>query len=58
MKASFYDVKTRKTVNAEVTDKQEYTVNGGTRYAIKGKTQDGRNLTKFVSKKDYDNITL
>lgn len=54
MNASFYDVKARKMVNVEVTEKKEYTVNGGTRYALKGKTADGRNLTKFVSKADFD----
>ncbi len=41
-----------------VTDKKEYTVKGSTRYALKGKTADGRNLTKFVSKTDYDKATV
>ena len=54
MKSSFYDVKTRKMVDVEVTGKKVYPVNGGTRHALKGKTSDGRNLTKFVSKEDYD----
>jgi hypothetical protein len=58
MKASFYDVKARTKVETDVTEKKEYTVNGGTRYAIKGKTADGRTLTKFVSKTDYDNTTV
>ncbi|HRN96207.1 MAG TPA: hypothetical protein PLD54_02050 [Candidatus Levybacteria bacterium] len=50
----FYDVKTRQKVESEVTEKTTYSVNGQTRYAVKGKTSDGRNLTKFVSKADYD----
>ncbi len=54
MKATFYDVKTRQMVETDVTDKKEYLTNGTTRYAFKGKTTDGRNLTKFVSKADYD----
>lgn len=58
MKASFYDVKTRQKVEADVTEKTSYQVNGVTRYAIKGKTLDGRNLTKFVSKADYDSISV
>ncbi len=57
MKMTFYDVKKRMKVEAEVVDKVEYQVNGVTRYAVKGKTEDGRNLTKFVSKVDYDSVT-
>ncbi|MBQ6470723.1 MAG: hypothetical protein IJJ33_01950 [Victivallales bacterium] len=51
MKAKFYDVKERKSVNAEVTAKVTY-ANG--RYAFKAVTKDGRNLTCFVSKDAYD----
>ena len=54
MKATFYDVKMRKKVEAEVVGKKEYKVRGQMRYALKGKTDDGRSLTKFVSKVDYD----
>lgn len=54
----FYDVKTRKSVEAEVTEKKEYTNNGQTRYVVRGKTEDGRPLTKFVSKVDYDKLAL
>lgn len=54
MTASFYDVKLRQKVDAEVTERKEYSVNGQTRYALRGKTSDGRMLTKFVSKADYD----
>ncbi len=58
MKTSFYDVKKKAIVETEVTDKKEYTVNGKPRYALKGKTADGRNLTKFASKADYDKATV
>lgn len=57
MKAKFYDVKTRKMVEAEVTEKKEYKNRGQVRYALRGKTDDGRSLTKFVSKADYDKAT-
>jgi len=54
MKATFYDVKTREKVEAEVTEKAKYGKKGNERFAFKAKTKDGRNLTKFVSKKDWD----
>lgn len=53
MKAEFYDVKERKKVKADVTEKVVYGEGKRTRYALKGKTSDGRNLTKFVSEADY-----
>jgi hypothetical protein len=53
----FYDVKTRQKVDSAVTEKTTYQVNGQTRYAVKGKTADGRNLTKFVSKDTYDQVS-
>ncbi|MBI2621474.1 MAG: hypothetical protein HYW63_02390 [Candidatus Levybacteria bacterium] len=58
MKSTFYDVKIRQKVEAEVTGKQEYQANGQTKYAFKAKTSDGRNLTKFVSKVDYDEANI
>ena len=54
MKMEFYDVKMKKKVTADVTEKKEYQVNGQTRYAVKAMTSDGRPLTRFVSKADYD----
>jgi len=54
MKMKFYDVKTRRSLEADVTDKQTYKGRSGVRYAVKGKTPDGRNLTRFVSKDEYD----
>ena len=54
MEAEFYDVKERKKVSATVTDKVKDGKAGNERHALKGKTADGRNLTKFVSKADWD----
>ena len=63
MAVKFYDVKLRKEVHLEESEvkKVEYkreTKDGKTqvRYALRGKTSDGRNLTKFVSKADYDKM--
>lgn len=53
-KAKFYDVKTRQSVEAEVTGKRVYEGKGGKRYALRGQTSDGRNLTKFVSEADFN----
>lgn len=58
MKMQFYDVKTRQKVDADVAEKVTYQVNGQTRYAVKGKTSDGRNLTKFVSKSQFDSMSI
>ncbi|MCG8603604.1 hypothetical protein MJD09_01210 [bacterium] len=54
MRTTFYDVKLRQKVEAEVTEKVVYGDPGKERYAFRAKTADGRNLTKFVSKADYD----
>lgn len=58
MKTTFYDVKLRKKVEAEVTEKVVYGEKGKERYALRAKTSDGRNLTKFVSKADYDRANV
>lgn len=49
MKHSFYDVKEKKKVEADVIDFVSYGEEGNKRYAFKAKTADGRNLTAFVS---------
>ncbi len=54
MKHSFYDVKEKKKVDAEITEKVTYGKKGNERYAFKAKTSDGRNLTAFVSKDKWD----
>ena len=58
MTATFYDVKLRKKVEARVAEKVVYGEKGKERYALRGKTADGRNLTKFVSKADWDKISV
>ena len=52
MKAEFYDVKAKKKVKADVIAKVVIAANG--RFAFKGQTADGRSLTRFVSKAEYD----
>ncbi len=51
MKAEFYDVKAKAKVEAQVVDAVQL-ANG--RFALKGKTSDGRSLTLFVAKAKYD----
>jgi len=58
MKAVFYDVKLRKKVEVEVTEKVKYGDPGKERYAFKGRTPDGRNLTKFVKKEEWQNAVI
>lgn len=50
----FYDVKLKKSVQAPVIDKVAYNTKTGKRYALKGKTEDGRSLTALCSKETYD----
>ena len=58
MKAEFYDVKARQKVMAEITEKVTYGEGDKHRYALRAKTPDGRNLTKFVSKADWDKVQV
>lgn len=53
MKHSFYDVKLKKKVQAEVTDFVTYGDGAMKRYAFKAVTKDGRNLTAFVKEADW-----
>ncbi len=59
MSVEFYDVKTRQKVSIDdkkVSKTTFTTKNGQTRYGLRGKTDDGRMLTKFVSKTDWDSM--
>jgi hypothetical protein len=61
VKISFYDVKIRKKV--EVDDRNVVKVtfktkNGQIRYGLRAKTSDGRNLTKFVSKSEWEKMRV
>ena len=57
MKHNFYDVKMKKKVSAEVTKAVKFGKGTRTRYAFKAVTKDGRSLTAFVKKEDYDKST-
>jgi hypothetical protein len=60
MAVEFYDVKTRKKVKIDDKNVMKTTFktkNGQTRYGVRGKTADGRMLTKFVSKADWDKMS-
>lgn len=50
----FYDVKARAKVETTVTGKKVYGEGTKARYAFLGKTADGRKLTAFVSKGNFD----
>jgi hypothetical protein len=54
MKHTFYDVKAKTKVDADVTDFVTYGTASRKRYAFKAKTKDGRNLTAFVSKEVWE----
>lgn len=60
MPVEFYDVKFRKKVTVADKDitKTTFIANGQTRYGLRGKTDDGRKLTKFVSKADWDKMNV
>ena len=58
MKHSFYDVKAKKKIEVEVTEKVTYGKKDNERYAFKAKTSDGRNLTAFVSKDTWDKASI
>jgi len=58
MKEVFFDVKLRKKIEAEVTEKVTYGTGNRIRYAFRAKTPDGRNLTKFVSKDNWDKANV
>ena len=52
MAIEFYNVKKKKKVEY----KRETTKGVQVRYAFRAQDDDGTNLTKFVSKADYDNV--
>jgi len=54
----FYDVKARTKVKRPVTKKETYGEKGNERYAFKAQTEDGRNLTAFVSKDKWDKAKI
>jgi hypothetical protein len=65
MDVMFFDVKTRQKVSVPENMlrkvKYERKLSDGStqvRYALRGKTTDGRNLTKFVSQADWDKLNV
>jgi len=61
MAIEFYDVKVRAKVKIEESQVKKTTFetkNGQVRYGLRAKTEDGRNLTKFVSKADWESLDL
>ena len=54
MDHKFYDVKTKQSVKAAITEVKKYGEGTRTRYAVRGKTKDKRPLTCFVSKAEYE----
>ena len=53
MKAEFYDVQAKEKVIAKVTEKVAYGNNEKKRYAFRGVTDEGRILSRFVTKKEF-----
>ena len=56
MDHKFYDVKKKEAVVTAITECKVYGEGTRVRYAVCGKTADGRNLTAFVSKETYDKL--
>ncbi|MCQ2378906.1 MAG: hypothetical protein MJ016_06830 [Victivallaceae bacterium] len=56
MDYKFYDVKAKDFVKTAITECVVYGAKSNPRYAVRGKTKDGRNLTCFVSKANFDKI--
>jgi hypothetical protein len=57
----FYDVKTRKKVKIDegkVKKVKFETKKGQTRYGLRAQTDDGRNLTKFVSMSEWEKMNV
>jgi len=57
----FYDVKLRKKVSIDLSQVRKTkfpTKNGQIRLGLRAKTEDGRNLTKFVSKGDWEKLDV
>lgn len=57
----FYDVKFRTKVKIDESKIKKVVFNtkkGQVRYGIRGTTEDGRTLTKFVSKGDWESMNV
>lgn len=58
MKHVFYDVKMKKKVELKVVDKVAYTGKSGIRYALEGRTDDGRKVMGFVNKSVWESADV
>ncbi len=61
MAVEFYDIKFKKKVMVDEKNIVKVTFStksGGTRYGIRGTTDDGRALTKFVNKETWDGMNV
>jgi hypothetical protein len=61
MAIEFYDVKLKKKVSIDEGNVRKTTFNtkgGQVRYGLRATTEDGRKLTKFVSKSDWDTLNV
>ena len=61
MAIEFYDIKLKKKVmidESKIVKVTFTTKNGGLRYGIRGKTDDDRNLTKFVNKQTWETLNV
>ena len=57
----FYDVKTRQKVSIDESKVKKTTFNtknGQVRHGLRAKTDDGLNLTKFISKAEWDKLKV
>ena len=54
MDYKFYDVKKKASVTTKITEVKKYGEGTRVRYAVRGKTSDGRPLTVFVNKATFD----
>jgi hypothetical protein len=60
MAIEFYDLKLKKKVQIDESKvyKVTFDTKSGTRYGLKATTDDGRKLTKFTSKADWDALDV
>lgn len=61
MAIEFYDLKLKKKVQINESNVKKVTFNtknGGIRYGLRATTDDGRTLTKFVGKADWEKMNL
>ncbi|MEP7285140.1 MAG: hypothetical protein ABI947_05155 [Chloroflexota bacterium] len=57
----FYDVKLKQKVSVpekDVTKTKFEAKNGRVTYGLRGKTEDGRKLTKFIGKADWEKMKV